>query len=151
MKQLLRLSFLILLFELNFGFSYATVNNLGVEKTNLQRISLVAPAKNLLSAITVTNGTLDSIFNSTTYINSLHPTVNSVSLALTANDPAAVITVGTQTGIGTMNLTVDNTNSMWESGILQAKPEKWKDGHINGLRGRGNVEVDISWAGSKLK
>jgi alpha-L-fucosidase 2 len=35
--------------------------------------------------------------------------------------------------------------------ILPAKPEKWKDGHINGLRGRGNVEVDIAWAGSKLK
>jgi len=35
--------------------------------------------------------------------------------------------------------------------ILPAKPAKWRNGYIKGLRARGNVEVDIQWLEGNLK
>jgi alpha-L-fucosidase 2 len=34
--------------------------------------------------------------------------------------------------------------------ILPALPENWKTGHITGLKGRGNIEIDIVWKNGKL-
>lgn len=72
---------------------------------------------NLISTITVTNGTLETAFDSNTFFNTILPTSNSVTLALVANNPSTTITVGNQTGTGTLNVTIDTSNSMWESGI----------------------------------
>ena len=72
---------------------------------------------NLLSSIAVTNGTLETAFDTNTFFNSILPTGNTVTLAITANNPSTTITVGSQTGTGTLNVTIDNSISMWESGI----------------------------------
>ncbi|MDP6847943.1 MAG: glycoside hydrolase family 95 protein [Kiritimatiellia bacterium] len=34
--------------------------------------------------------------------------------------------------------------------LLPAIPEEWPEGHVNGLRGRGDYTVDISWKDGKL-
>lgn len=34
--------------------------------------------------------------------------------------------------------------------ILPALPSKWKEGHISGLKSRGNVEVEITWENNRV-
>ncbi|MDE6428651.1 MAG: hypothetical protein K2K59_06820, partial [Muribaculaceae bacterium] len=33
---------------------------------------------------------------------------------------------------------------------LPALPSEWPDGHIRGLKARGNIEVNITWADGKV-
>ena len=35
--------------------------------------------------------------------------------------------------------------------ILPALPAQWINGHINGLKARGNITVDISWKNNQLE
>jgi len=35
--------------------------------------------------------------------------------------------------------------------VLPALPDAWKDGHIKGLKARGNYEVNIYWSAGKLQ
>ncbi|HWW42713.1 glycoside hydrolase family 95 protein [Pedobacter sp.] len=38
-----------------------------------------------------------------------------------------------------------------ELNLLPALPDAWPEGEINGIKGRGNFEVNIKWAGGKLR
>ncbi len=49
---------------------------------------------------------------------------------------------------GVSELFLQSHNGMLH--LLPALPDAWTDGHINGLRTRGNFTVDLSYAGGKL-
>lgn len=99
------------------GSEYIRISASGGKYTMAYNTKFTTVPINLLSSIAVTNGTLETAFDTNTFFNSITPTSTSLTLAITANNPNTTITIGSQTGTGTLNTTIDASNSMWESGI----------------------------------
>jgi hypothetical protein len=99
------------------GSEYIKISASGGKYTMAYNTRFSTVPINLLSSISVTNGSLETAFDSNTFFNSITPISTSLTLAITANNPSTTITVGSQTGTGTLTATVDASTSMWESGI----------------------------------